>query len=319
MRVGITGATGFVGKRLVELAAQESGLQVRVFSRNASRARALFPIPAGGLSPIEIAEWDYEREVPSFGVLSGVDAVIHLAGENVAGRRWSGSQKKRIRDSRVLSTRNLIEGIKRQRPFAPKTLICASAIGYYGPRGDEEITEDASPGSGFLADVCQDWEAEARRAEFHGLREVRVRVGVVLGPGGGAMVPMVAAFKKYAGGRMGNGKQWMSWVHREDLVRLFLHVLKDDSLRGAFNGTSPQPVRNVEFTKALGQVLHRPTLLPAPGFGMRILLGEFAGMLVTGQRVVPKRALESGFEFHYPQLDGALREILGPKTESLSA
>jgi uncharacterized protein (TIGR01777 family) len=319
MRVGITGATGFVGKRLVELAARESGLQVRILSRNAKRARALFPIPDNGLSPIEIAEWDYEREVPSFGVLSGVDAVIHLAGENVAGRRWTPAQKKRIRDSRVLSTRNLIEGIKRQRSMAPKTLICASAIGYYGPHGDEEIAEDAAPGNDFLADVCQDWEAEARRAEVHGLREARVRVGVVLGSGGGALVPMVAAFKKFAGGRMGSGKQWMSWVHRDDLVRLFLHLLENESLHGAFNGTAPQPVRNADFTTALGDVLQRPTLLPAPGFGMRILLGEFADLLVTGQRVLSKRAVESGFEFQYPELRDALREILGSRVESLTA
>lgn len=307
MKVGITGGTGFIGRRVVELLDGP----VRVFSRDAARALASFPPRVR--ERVEVIEWDCAALPAPAGALTGLDAVIHLAGENVAGRRWSPLVKRRIRDSRVLSTRHLIEAL-RDVPAGserPRVLVCASAIGFYGPRGEEDVDEDAAPGSDFLADVCVDWEAEAQRAELHGVREVRVRVGIVLGPGGGALAPMLAAFKMFAGGPVGSGRQWMAWIHRDDVARLFIHAARNEAVRGAVNGTAPLPVRNRDFARALGRVLGRPALLPAPHFGLRLLLGEFADVLVTGQKVVPRRTLESGFKFHHPELEEALREVLG--------
>jgi uncharacterized protein (TIGR01777 family) len=307
MKYAITGATGFVGSRLVELILEDPGSTVLAFTRDPDRARGALP---GRPGRIELAAWDYAASPPPDGSLEGADAVIHLAGENVGLRRWSAAQKKRIRESRVLSTRNLITGLTRASR-KPSVLVCASAVGFYGPRGDEEIDESATAGNDFLADVCQDWEMEAERAALHGVREARIRIGVVLGPGGGALKPLLLAFKLFAGGPVGNGRQWMSWIHRDDLARLFIHAARTPSLSGAVNGTAPNAVRNKEFARTLGRVLHRPAILPAPRLGLRIVLGEFADVLVTGQRVVPRKALESGFEFRHPELEGALRDVLG--------
>lgn len=307
MKYAITGATGFVGSRIVEVLLDEPGSTVLVFTRDPLRAREVLPERAGR---IDFAAWDYTASPPPDGSLDGADAVIHLAGENVGLKRWSATQKKRIRESRVLSTRNLIAGLTRASR-KPSVLVCASAIGLYGSRGDDELDEAAPAGDDYLADVCQDWEAEAERASLHGVREVRVRIGVVLGPGGGALKPLLLAFKMFAGGPVGNGRQWMSWIHRDDLARLFIHAARTATLSGPVNGTAPHPVRNKEFARTLGRVLHRPALLPAPRLGLRILLGEFADVLVTGQRVLPRKALESAFTFLYPELEGALRQILG--------
>ena len=307
MKYAITGATGFVGSRLVEALLEDPGSRILAFSRDPLRAREALPSPPGR---VELAAWDYAASPPPEGSLDGVDAVIHLAGENVGLKRWTPAQKKRIRESRVLSTRNLITGLTRASR-KPSVLVCASAIGFYGPRGDDELDETAHAGDDYLADVCEDWEAEAERASLHGVREVRLRIGVVLGPDGGALKPLLLAFKLFAGGPVGNGRQWMSWIHRDDLVRLFVHAARTPSMSGPLNGTAPHPVRNKEFARTLGRVLHRPAFLPAPRLGLRVLLGEFADVLVTGQRVVPRKALESGFEFRYPELEGALRQVLG--------
>lgn len=310
LRIGVTGATGFVGRRLVQLAGDEPAIQIRVLTRNPAKARSLFPIPPSGVSPVEITGWDYTAGPPSHGVLADLDGVIHLAGENIVNKRWTSSQKGVIRDSRVLSTRALIEGLKRH-VGRPKVLVSCSAVGFYGARGDEDVDESGAPGSDFLADVCQDWEAEARRAELHGLRVVRLRAGIVLGPGGGALGRMVAASKLFAGGPLGSGRQWMSWIHRDDLARLFLHAVQNQSIDGPLNATAPNPVTNRDFARILGHVLNRPSFLPAPRLGMRILLGEVADMLVTGQRVLPVKALKAGFSFSHGELEGALRQILG--------
>jgi uncharacterized protein (TIGR01777 family) len=227
----------------------------------------------------------------------------------VAARRWSDAQKRRIRDSRVQSTRSLIEGLQSARS-KPRALVCASAIGYYGPRGDEEVDEDAPPGGDFLADVCRDWETEARRAGLHGTREVRIRVGIVLGPGGGALKKLLPAFRMFAGGPIGSGKQWMSWIHRDDIARLFLHAARSPGVNGPLNGVAPRPVRNAEFAKVLGRVLKRPAVVPTPRLALRLVVGEFADVLATGQRVIPRKTLESGFEFRFEELEPALREII---------
>jgi uncharacterized protein (TIGR01777 family) len=314
MHYAITGATGFIGSRLVELLAGEPDARVTIFTRDPSAARERFaPGPAR-----ELVAWDYAASLPPAGALDGADAVIHLAGESVAARRWTAAQKKKIRDSRVLSTRNLIEGLARAAP-RPRVLAAASAIGYYGPRGDEEVAESAPAGNDFLAEVCRDWEAEVARAEAHGIREARVRIGVVLGPGGGALKPLIPAFKLFAGGPLAGGQQWMSWIHRDDLARLFLHAVRTPSLSGPVNGTAPRPVRNREFAKTLGRVLHRPAVIPTPRLALRVALGEFADILATGQRVLPRKALESAFRFRHEDLEPALREILGAAGESARA
>jgi uncharacterized protein (TIGR01777 family) len=312
MKYAITGATGFVGSRIVEMLLDGPDSAVLVFTRDPARARGVFPERPGR---IELAAWDYAASPPPAGSLDGVDAVIHLAGENVGLKRWTAAQKRRIRESRVLSTRNVIAGLTRASR-KPSVLVCASAVGFYGPRGDDELDETAAAGDDYLADVCQDWESEAERAALHGVREVRLRIGVVLGPGGGALKPLLLAFKMFAGGPVGNGRQWMSWIHRDDLARLFIHAARTESLKGPVNGTAPHPVRNKEFARTLGRVLHRPALLPAPRLGLRLLLGEFADVLVTGQRVLPRKALESGFAFQYPELEAALRQVLGGSSES---
>ena len=240
-----------------------------------------------------------------------MEAVFHLAGESVAEGRWTAAQKARIRDSRVVGTRNLVQGIA-QVSDRPRVLVSASAVGYYGDRGEEELTESASPGRDFLADVCVAWEKEALAAEKLGVRVVTERTGIVLGAGGGALAKMLTPFKLGAGGPLGNGRQWMPWVHVSDLARLYLHAAEHESIRGPMNAVAPHPVRNSEFTKALGRQLRRPAFMPAPYLGLRLLFGEFAQVLFASQRVVPQVALDTGFTFQYPDIAAALKEILAP-------
>jgi uncharacterized protein (TIGR01777 family) len=241
-----------------------------------------------------------------------VDAVVHLAGEQVA-QRWSPAVKDRITKSRVDSTKLLVEAIGKAA-HKPSTLVCASAIGYYGARGpDEELDEDAEPGSGFLADVVKRWEEAARAVEEHGVRAVELRIGVVLGEGGGALEKMILPFKLFAGGRIGTGKQVISWVHREDVVGMILLALGDDRVKGPMNAVSPHAATGEELANALGAVLNRPAWLPTPAFALQIALGEAAEVLTTGQRVFPKKAVELGYEFYHARLLPALESILGDK------
>jgi hypothetical protein len=235
-------------------------------------------------------------------------AVVHLAGESVAGR-WNREKKRAIRDSRVLGTRHLVKAIGEAKA-KPGVLVCASAVGYYGNRGDEELTEEAAPGSDFLAEVCQAWEAEARRAEEHGVRVVMLRNGIVLGRGGGALTQMLLPFKLGLGGPVGSGKQWMPWVHVDDVVGIILHSIQQAAVRGAVNATAPAPVRNREFTQTLARLLRRPAVLPAPAFGLKILLGEFADVLLASQRAVPRRIQGAGYTFRHPTLVEALGAIV---------
>jgi uncharacterized protein (TIGR01777 family) len=301
MKALVTGATGFVGPRLLRLL--DSPV---VVSRSPERARRAVGNLAG-----PIFRWDPMREPLPAEALEGVDVIYHLAGESVAEGRWTAAQKARIRESRVIGTRHLVQGIK-QVDRKPSVLVSASAVGYYGNRGDEELTESAAPADDFLAEVCVAWEREAMAAEQLGVRTVTARTGIVLGAGGGALAKMLTPFKLGAGGPLGNGKQWMPWVHVADLARLYVHAADTPSINGPMNAVAPNPVRNSEFTKALGRQLHRPAFMPAPYLGLRLLFGEFAQVLFASQRVIPRVALETGFVFQYPDIASALREILAP-------
>jgi uncharacterized protein (TIGR01777 family) len=243
-----------------------------------------------------------------------VDTVFHLAGESVAAGRWTKKRKARIRDSRVFGTRHLIEALS-QLPASerPRVLVSASAVGYYGSRGEETLTEESPPGDDFLADVCREWEHEAARAADLGIRTAMLRIGIVLGPGGGALQKMLPPFRFGVGGRLGAGRQWMPWIHVDDLAALFLHVAKTDTIRGPVNAVAPEPVRNRDFTKTLAKVLHRPAVLPAPYFGLRLLFGEFAQVLFASQKVEPRVAMATGFLYRYPRLEEALRAAIEPK------
>jgi hypothetical protein len=301
MKALVTGATGFVGPRLLRLLDRPV-----VLSRDPERARAALGSLAG-----RVLRWDPLQGPPPADAFEGVDTVLHLAGESVSAGRWTAAQKARIRDSRVVGTRHLVQGLAQARS-GPRTLVSASAVGYYGDRGDEELTEAAAPGGDFLAGVCVEWEREALVAADHGVRVVTARTGIVLGAGGGALAKMLPPFKLGGGGPLGNGRQWMPWIHVADLARLYLHAAETTSIVGPMNAVAPEPVRNSEFTKALGRQLHRPAFLPAPYLGLRLLFGEFAQVLFASQRVIPRVALDTGFVFQFPEIAAALREILAP-------
>lgn len=301
MHTLITGGTGFIGLELARRL-RGDGHAVTVLTRDPERARGLLP---GGTQAID-----------DLSPLTGVDAVVNLAGENLGAQRWNAARKRAFRASRLGITQRLNAWIA-ALPRRPWALVSGSAIGYYGPRGDETITEDSAPGDDFSATLCRDWEAEARQAEALGLRVCTLRTGIVLGPAnaasGGALAQMLPAFKLGAGGPMGSGRQWMSWVHRDDLVDLIRWLLATGGARGAYNGTAPAPARNAEFARALGRALHRPARLPMPAFALRAIVGEMAELLLTGQRVLPQRALDQGFAFRYPALDAALADVLAAR------
>ena len=302
MRILVTGATGFVGRRLVE-EFRRQGHTLAALSRDPEEARRDLP----GLD--QAYRWNPLHELPPVDAFGGVDAVVHLAGETVTGR-WTEEKKQAIRESRVLGTANLVKAIVRLET-KPQVMVSASAIGYYGDRGDEELTEDSAPGEDFLAEVCQEWEQESGKVEWGGVRSVRVRVGIVLGPGGGALGAMLLPFKLGAGGPLGSGRQWWSWVHRDDLIALILHLIEHPDFSGAVNATGPEPARQKEFAKVLGRVLWRPAVLPAPAFALKIVLGGFSTELLSSKRVLPRTARDLGFRFRYPQLEAALRQALG--------
>ncbi len=297
----VTGATGFIGRTLCTTL-KEQGQPFTTLSRRPERAKTLVP----GMK--EAWRWRPRLEQPPLSAVQGAGAIVHLAGESVAGR-WNKEKKRAIQDSRVIGTRHLVAAIGEAKS-KPGVLVCASAVGYYGNRGDEELTEEAGPGSDFLAEVCQAWEAEARRAEEHGVRVVMLRNGIVLGRGGGALKQMLLPFKLGLGGPVGSGKQWMPWVHVDDVVGIILHAIQQAPVRGPVNVTAPAPVRNREFTQTLARLLHRPALLPAPAFGLKILLGEFADVLLASQRVLPRRIQGAGYTFRHPTLEAALGAVV---------
>lgn len=295
----VTGATGFVGRRLLPLLNKP-----RVLSRNKDAAKAKLGV--------EAFNWAGTGQVPT-DAFEGVDTVIHLAGEPVADGRWSAARKEAIHKSRKEGTQALVESMLALEK-RPKVLISASAVGIYGDRGDELLDESSSagPDSEFLTKVCLDWEAATRPAVEAGLRVVNLRIGIVLGDGGGALEKMLLPFKLGVGGPLGNGKHWMPWIHIDDLVGLIVHAAKNDSLKGPVNGTAPEPVTNAVFTKALSRALGKPSFMnifPAPYFGLRLAFGEFAKILFESQRVAPKAALASGYEFRHREIDSALTSI----------
>ena len=300
MRAVVTGGTGFVGRRLLSKLDRPV-----VLSRDAAKAKKSLAD-----NTVEVIAWNPLAEAAPSSALDGAEAIFHLAGDSVAGGRWTKRKKQRIKESRVLGTRNLIAGLRQLRN-KPRVLVSASAVGYYGSRGEEEIDELAPPGADFLAEVCSAWEKEALAAGELGIRVVTIRIGLVLGEKGGALSKMLPPFYMGLGSPLGIGDQYMSWVHLDDLVELMLFAAHEQSLSGPVNGVSPQPVTNREFTKTLGAVLRRPTFLPPlPGFVLKAMLGEFGGVLLDSQRVYPRSALSAGFAFRFPALEGALRDVL---------
>lgn len=310
MKIAVTGATGFVGRPLVRnLLAR--GHDVVVLTRNPEKARAGLP------ALCEARSWDPHRATPPE-LLRSIDVVVHLAGESVAGGRWTEQRKHEIRASRIDGSRSLVDAITAlPASERPRALVSASAIGFYGDRGGELLDESSPAGSGFLAGVCRDWEAEVARASTSGVRTVSVRVGVVLGKDGGALQAMLPPFRLGAGGRVGSGEQWMSWIHLDDLVALFVHAVENEAVSGIVNGTAPAPVTNADFTRALGRALGRPTIVPVPGFALRLLLGEMSDILLASQRVAPQRTLATGFAFRFPELPAALDDLVGDPAHEL--
>jgi uncharacterized protein len=292
----VTGASGLVGAELLRHLPE-----AHVLSRTPQAARQGAARAWG---------WLPETERAPTAAFEEVEAVFHLAGEPVAQGRWTRAKKQRIRDSRVLGTRNLVTTLREMLP-RPQVLVCASAIGYYGDRGDQPLDESAPPGQSFLADVCQAWEAEALEAEKLGVRVVLARLGIVLAPRGGALARLLVPFRMGLGGKLGGGEQWMSWVHLDDVVGLLLHAATCKELRGPLNVVSPAPVSNETFTRELGRALSRPTLLQVPRLALSLALGELADALLESQRVVPRAAQGSGYAFAYPELGSALDACLG--------
>lgn len=294
MRVVICGGTGFLGRPL-RAALSADGHSVTILSRSAAPG---------------VVQWDPAHADGAWtSVVSEAEVVINLAGASIGTGRWTAARKKVIRDSRVLTTRAIVTAIRgsRSRPVA---LINASGINYYGPRGDQVVTEDTPPGDDFIASVCGEWEAEALAVEEAGTRVVLLRSGVVLERDGGALEPMVLPYKMFVGGPVGSGRQYLAWIHREDWLRLVTYLMLARDAEGAFNVTSPAPVTNAEMSAAIARVLHRPALVHTPAFALRLILGEMAdALLLTGQRAVPNRALQMGFAFKYPTIAEALEAI----------
>jgi len=296
MRIGLTGASGFIGREIIRQARNQRDAVV-AFSRHLDRT-------ISGSAQVRVFGPEMD--------LSGLDAVIHLAGEPIIGL-WTATKQRRILDSRVQGTRWLVESANRAKP-PPAVLVSASGINIYGDRGDERLPESAAIGnSGFLRKVAVAWEQEAQRACSAGVRVVCVRIAMVLGKEAGALPLMARVFRLGGGGRLGTGRQWMPWIHIRDLAALFLHASRTELLKGPINGCAPNPVRNADFTRILGKIVRRPTIFPVPAFILRTALGNESSLLLDSLRVIPEQALKSGFEFRFPELYAALADVLGEK------
>ena len=307
-RALVTGATGMVGRALAAQLGREVVATTRSGPKEAKLERVAEVVTWDGTSPLDAA------------ALRDVEVVFHLAGEPVVEGRWNDAKKERILRSRIGSTRALVQSIADMDPQArPRVLICASAVGFYGSRGDELLTETSAPGAGFLADVCREWEAEAARARALGVRVVSVRIGIVLSTAGGALAKMLPIFRAGVGGRLGDGRQWMPWIHIDDLVGILRFAAASDELEGPVDASAPDIVNNAAFTRALGKALHRPAMLAAPAFALRVALGEAASVVLASQRVAPARALEAGYRFAHPKLGEALADLLPGKSAAAAA
>ncbi len=302
MKVLVTGATGFIGRFLLPIL-RDRGFQIVVVTRNPQTAGVRLPVAC------EIVGWNPEQERPPEKAFRNVVAVVNLCGEGIAEGRWTRERKRRISQSRILSTRRLVEALRRLEK-KPEVLVSASAIGYYGDRGNETLKESSRPGTDFLAQLCQEWEGEANQAEALGIRTVTPRIGMVLGPNGGAMEKMLPVFRLGLGGRLGPGNQWMSWIHVRDVAGIFAHAVDHPGLKGPVNAVAPNPAMNQAFTSTLGRVLHRPTLFPVPAGVLKLALGEMSQILLASQEVSAGKIRQSGYKFLYPDLETALRVIV---------
>jgi uncharacterized protein len=302
MKIAIVGATGFVGSRLVGQL-QTQGHQVKILTRQPGTATSRFPqAEIVGYTPLQSGEWQKS--------ISGCDAVVNLAGEPIAEKRWTPAQKQTILDSRKLGTQKIVEAIS-QAEVKPQVLINASAIGYYGTSETAKFDETSPAGTDFLAEVCTAWETAAQAVTASGTRLVILRMGIVLGENGGALGKMLAPFSAFVGGPIGSGKQWFSWIHRDDVVKLIITAITDTQMQGVYNATAPNPVTMQDFAQTLGTVMSRPSWLPVPNFALEAMLGEGAIVVLQGQQVIPTQTIAQGFNFQYPQLQPALTAILG--------
>ena len=299
MQTLVTGGTGWIGRQLLDQIKQPL-----VVSRNRASAKKSTSLPDQ-----QIVEGDLSTGKIELADHKNISQVVHLLGDSIADGRWNEKKKQTIRDSRVNGTKNLVQSLT-DANILPDVVVSASAIGYYGDGGDQSLSENNGAGDDFLADVCVEWERAAQPLENLGVRVCYLRIGIVLGQGGGAIEKMLPPFRLGLGGRLGNGKQWMSWIHLQDLTEIIIHLLQTPHACGPFNGTAPQPVTNSQFTKALGKAVGRPTLIPVPGFGLKLALGEFANFLLASQKVVPTAVTQSGYQFRYPDLDSALQNII---------
>ncbi|MEL7500561.1 MAG: TIGR01777 family oxidoreductase [Planctomycetota bacterium] len=295
----MTGGTGFVGKKLVEQLSHPI-----VCSRKRESASKKLSLPAN-----QIIEWDTNSPFPVEASPTPIRAVVNLMGESITHGRWTEAKKKRIRDSRVLGTRNLVDGFINSGQI-PEVMVSASAIGFYGDSGEAIVDEDHQMGTGFLTDVCVEWEQEALRLQEHGTRVVCLRIGIVIGAEGGAVKELVPIFRWAIGGPLGSGKQWMAWIHVDDLVGMIQFCLNEPSISGPVNGTAPHPVRNYDFTKAIAKAVRRPAFLPVPKFAVKLILGEFADSLFFSQNVIPKAAMDHGFKFQFTEIDEAVADVV---------
>jgi uncharacterized protein len=305
MKVAVTGATGFVGSGLVQRLHQE-GHRILVLTRNTAFAQKVFPAEA--FPNVEIVAYTPTVSGSWQKAIALCDSVVHLAGEPIGEGRWTPERKQEILNSRKLGTQKIVEAIVNANP-KPTVLVNASAIGYYGTSETASFDETSLSGKDFLAQVCQAWEAEARNVKDAGVRLVILRFGIVLG-NGGALGKMIPPFKLFAGGPIGSGRQWFSWIHVDDLVNLIVQALTKPEIEGVYNATAPKPVRMADLSQALGRVMNRPSWLPVPAFAIEALLGDGAIVVLEGQQVIPKRTVETGFEYKYPNLQSALTEIL---------
>jgi uncharacterized protein (TIGR01777 family) len=301
-KIIITGATGSIGRRLCPPLI-EKGNEVTIFTRNPAEAKHIIPNAANYI------EWDYNKADQWMNELNGKDTIIHLAGANLGAKRWNKKYKKLAYESRVISTRNLVEAIK-SVDKKPKTFICSSAVGYYGDRNDENLDESSLPADNYLANLCKDWEAETAKVEELGNRRVSIRTGLVLSKDEGLMKQMLPAFKMFLGGYLGNGKQWFPWIHIDDIVGIYLYAVENVTLDGAVNAASPGIVRMKEFAKTLGKVLNRPALFPIPKLAIKILKGELGNYVTDSQKVIPNKLMQNGYNFKFEKLEDALENLL---------